>query len=223
MKWLLIFLFFPIQLIAQDITGIWTGYITTTDVNLPYEIVISNTNGKLTGYSHTTFRPKGEDLVSVKKVKINKENDKVLIEDEDVIFDQFKIKPPKKYKQYSELVLLKEDSTFILSGKFHTNVVKYMPVGFGTIRLQKKPIEDSTKIIAKLKEMNLVGELSFLKPQIIEKEVVVIVPPKPEPEIPLPKKENGIEVTSISPKTKTSAITFPAKSKIISNIKPQEV
>ena len=80
MKLLIIFFLLPLQIYAQDITGLWTGFIHTTDKDLPYELAISENNGKLSGYSHTTFILNGVEEVGVKAVTIKNKKGTILVE-----------------------------------------------------------------------------------------------------------------------------------------------
>src|SRR5687767_8853940 len=97
MKHLLTLLLFPINLCAQDLTGLWKGtlYNDTTKLTLPYEIAIRENGGKLTGYSHTTFIIKGKQYIGLKEIKLKKKNDKVLIEDVELLYNNYPMKPPK--------------------------------------------------------------------------------------------------------------------------------
>src|SRR5947208_2339061 len=89
MKTLIIILLFPLQIFAQDITGLWTGFIHTTDKDLPYELAISENNGKLSRYSHTIFTVNGVDENGVKALSIKKNNDKVEVENNSIAIYTF--------------------------------------------------------------------------------------------------------------------------------------
>ena len=56
MRTLLILFLLPLQVFAQNITGIWTGYLQINDTKLPYELVISGKGNNLNGYSLIVFR-----------------------------------------------------------------------------------------------------------------------------------------------------------------------
>lgn len=216
MKTFFIILLLPVHLFAQDITGIWTGHIITTEKNLPYEVVISDNNGKLSGYSHTTFTVNGEEITSVKTVKIKNDNGQVSIEDDDLIYNDFKVKPPKKVRQSDDLTLKTQGSVMMLNGTFSTNKIRELKPATGTITLQKQDTSVKTKIIPKLKEMNLLGNLSFLQPKKEEPPVVVVEPPAP-----VLSKESGIQNT---PPVKTNtSLPVKAINKNVAVIKPKEL
>ena len=74
MRIFLIFLLLPLQLFSQDVEGVWTGtiYNDTTHKYIPYEIAISESKGKLTGFSHTIFMGENNRKeVGVKSLKIS--------------------------------------------------------------------------------------------------------------------------------------------------------
>ncbi len=50
-----LFFVLPLQLIAQDITGLWTGFLQIDTTKLLYELVISKNENEFTGYSITVF------------------------------------------------------------------------------------------------------------------------------------------------------------------------
>ena len=74
MKFLFVILLLPLHLLAQDITGVWTGtlYNDTTKQFLKYELAISEYDGKLSGYSHTIFVIDSVENIGVKSIKIKK-------------------------------------------------------------------------------------------------------------------------------------------------------
>ena len=59
MRLLFAFVLLPLHILSQELAGTWTGVLQTNGVDLPYEIVISNDNGRLTGYSLTVFNIDG--------------------------------------------------------------------------------------------------------------------------------------------------------------------
>src|SRR5271154_251412 len=97
MKTLTIFFFLPLQLLSQDITGIWTGHIRTSGNELPYEIVISGSKEKLSGYSLLTFAINGNSSMGIKSITLKNRNGKISIEDGELIYNSFST-PPKRVK-----------------------------------------------------------------------------------------------------------------------------
>ena len=196
MKAILILILFPLKLIAQDITGVWTGtlYNDSTQKFVPYEITISEEKGRLSGFSHTTWKPDNVDAfvnIGVKAIKIKRKKDKLYIEDEKWIYNNYSEPPPKGVKQYSLLSIQTGDSGVILSGPFNTNPTKEYASATGSIRLTKNNNYAATKIIPKLEELNLSNALTFLPPKPVEKEVAVADRAIEKPQlVPATQKQN---------------------------------
>ncbi|MDB5222970.1 MAG: hypothetical protein JWN83_1637 [Chitinophagaceae bacterium] len=178
MRIFLIFLLVPLQLFSQDIHGVWTGtiYNDSTRKYIPYEIAISETRGKLTGFSHTTFIDDNKEVAGVKTLKIKQKGTKILIEDDELIYNNYLFPPPKGVKMFSTLSITFSPSGEYLVGAFSTNRTKEYASATGTINLKKKEKITETKLIAKLDELNLSNSLSFIQSKNNEKKDVAVVP-----------------------------------------------
>ena len=186
MRIFLIFLLLPIKLFSQDIEGVWTGtiYNDTTKKYIPYEIAISENNGKLSGYSHTVFTVENNrQETGVKSLKIKKRGSKILIEDDELIYNNYTDPPPKGVKQYSVLNLTLGPSGEYLVGAFNTNRTKEYASLTGTINLQKKNKITESKLIAKLDELNLSHSLSFTQNREKQKGAIAMAVDKKTPVI----------------------------------------
>ena len=168
MKIFCIFFLLPLQMLAQptltvtkDITGIWKGTVSTPEKKLAYELVIGNENGKLTGYSHITFIVNKEEIIAVKKVTIRFNNQSIIIEDDELMYNNFTSEAPKKIIQTNTVFFNDEGKTLTLSGTFETKVPRVLKTATGDIFLEKKDNPDGTKLMAKLDEMKLSGALTF--------------------------------------------------------------
>ena len=164
MKFLFLIFLLPLKLLAQDITGVWTGtlYNDTTKQYLRYELAISEYNGKLSGYSHTIFVIDSVENIGVKSIKIKKSGDDYLVEDDKLIYNNYTEPPAKGVKTYSELVLSETDSSMILSGPWKTNITKVYRSITGNILLKKKKKIEETLIIPKLENLGVAKSLSFM-------------------------------------------------------------
>ncbi len=191
MKALLIFFLFPLHLLAQDVTGIWTGYIQTIETQLPYELVISQDKGRLSGYSLTIFTFNGVENIGVKSMKFKNKNGKISVEDDELIYNNFS-SPPRKVKLLAQLSLSTEDSVWILSGSFFTRSLDLRAENTnlfnGTILLKKHHRFQPTKLISKLDEMNLLPTLSFVPLSEKKEEPAVVTAPVEETELPKQKE-----------------------------------
>lgn len=168
MKALLILFILPLQIFAQDITGIWTGFMHTTGSQLPYELAISQDGDKLTAYSLTIFTINGVENTGIKSVKIKRKKRSLSIEDDELLYNDYAI-PSKRVTLFGSLSLNLEDSVMILDGTFFTRSIDRSSYK-GTIRLKKQNIASQTKLMAKLDEMKLLNTLSFMHPETPKKE-----------------------------------------------------
>ena len=172
MKTILFLFLLPLQVVAQDISGIWTGFIETTESRVPYELVISRDNEKLTGYSLTAFTINGVENIGVKSIKLKNKKGNISLEDNELLYDNYTT-PPRRIKLYASLYLQGRDTALVLTGTFTTRSFDFReknPKPYsGTIYLKKKNNSAQTKLISKLDEMNLLNTVSFMQPVSKEK------------------------------------------------------
>jgi hypothetical protein len=179
MRFFLIFLFLPLQLFSQDIQGVWTGtiYNDSTQKYIPYEVAISEVNGKLSGYSHTVFTDENNrQETGVKSLRIKKKGDKILIEDDGLIYNNYITPPPKGVRQYSVLSFTDGPHGKYLVGVFNTNRTKEYASVTGSINLQKKEKITESSLMPVLEELNLSNSLSFNQRKEDNKNNVVVAP-----------------------------------------------
>jgi hypothetical protein len=160
---LLSLLLFPLISFSQNLTGVWVGYIhnDSTNMNLYYEVVITQQKEKLKGYSYTNFIVEGRELTGVKTINVTKEGDKIYLEDDNLIFNDYPFAPPKGVKQLS---VYEQNSEDVLEGKFMTSRTKqYGKQVTGTIYLQRVKDFEAAKIYPVLKRMDLLANLSFIE------------------------------------------------------------
>jgi hypothetical protein len=212
MKILLLILLLPFKLFAQDITGVWTGFLQTTGSEVPYELAISETNDKLSGYSLTIFTFNGIDNTGIKSMKLKNKNGILTIEDNELIYNDYST-PPKRVKLSGTLFLQIKDSVMILNGTFSTRTIDFRSTDQtsfkGIIRLQKKNNFIQTKLISKLDEMNLLNSLSFMRPKMKEKEIVSAQVKESKP---LQVKQKETTIKTIAQKEKEKPLVKPAVS-----------
>jgi len=161
MRLLLLSILFPLRTFSQDFTGVWTGFMYTQGNQLPYELVISEADNKLTAYSFAIFTIDGFENIGIKAMKIRRRKGSIVIEDDQLIYNNYTTLA-KRVILYSTLSLGKEDSTLTLQGSFFTRSIDRSSFK-GTIRLQKKGNLPEVKIISHLKRMNIWNELSFVR------------------------------------------------------------
>lgn len=156
-KLLLLVFLIPVKLFSQDVTGIWAGIIhnDSTNLDLPYELLIFEQKGKTHGYSYTNFMVDGKELTGVKKLKITKADGKIFLQDDELIYDNYPFTPPKGVKQLTTLAFSTEGGVDVLSGKFFTSRTKqYGKPVTGTINLTRKEV-NASKLIPILNNLSV--------------------------------------------------------------------
>jgi hypothetical protein len=162
---ILILFVFPLHGFSQDISGVWTGklYNDTTKEYIPFELAINESNGKASGFSHTTFISDSAKNVGVKEIKIKIKNDEILVEDEKFVYNNFPEPPPKGVKMYATLTLSNNDTTEVLKGTWKTNATRHYSPLTGSVFLErKKKNPENTVIVKKLEDLGLAKQLLFL-------------------------------------------------------------
>ena len=153
---------------GRDITGLWKGVLhnDTTGRDLPYEVAISEYKGKLSGFSHTFFIQDNIEYYGIIKVKVRKRDDKIIIEDQEQIANNYPKPPAKGIRKLSILKLEIQDSVMILAGLFTTNSSKEYHSISGNIRVKRKNDFRQSALVTHLEELGLEKELSFIEPEI---------------------------------------------------------
>ncbi len=196
-----ILFFFPICLSAQDITGVWTGYLKTTGSQLDYELTISEGNKTFTGYSLIIYPKDGIENIGIKKAKIKQGKKEILVEDGELVYDNFTT-PATRVKMFGKLLLAVKDSLMILQGSFYTRSLDFREsrTYSGEMYLQKLSNPASSKLLVTLEEIHFPYNLSFLAP--IDKKETDIVQANNDNL----KKETAPEVVVLTPKSKTDKV-----------------
>jgi len=244
--------FFANKAIAQDITGLWKGnlYNDTTQQFYRYELAISEEKGKLSGYSHTWFIIDDKKYYGVKKVKIKKQDGKIIVEDDELIANNYPVKPAKNVRQLNILRLEIKDSLMILSGPFSTNRTKDYHSLTGSINIERNNDFWQSALVPHLQELSLDKNLSFVRDEEVasakavkdkiervseEEAIAVVVVNKKELKaekliVNKKEKENKTPVIvnkKIIPLTETQPevkiVSAPSPVKEIANVKKEEV
>ena len=161
---LLVLFFLPRFLFAQELAGVWTGYIKTPGSELAYELAISEDDKRVTGYSLIIYPKDGIENIGIKtaKLKIGKSN--ILVEDEELVYNNFTTQS-KRVKLYCDLRLIKKDTSYFLIGSFKTRSIDFTDTRKyeGEVYLQRSGNPLSTKLMITLDEININHNLSFVK------------------------------------------------------------
>ena len=194
----------PLQLFAQDVSGIWSGTIQVQGFDLEYELVISQQSDDLSGYSLTVFSIDGVNNMGIKSVIFKKKKGNLVIEDDDLIYNNYTTSP-KRVKLFGNLSLTEMDTAVFLDGTFYTRQIDLRSpddnLYSGTIHLRRLDNSAKTKLTAQLDKMNLLSSLSFSN--VKTKPATVIEQPQPavvkteEPPKPITIKDSS---TALLPK-----------------------
>jgi hypothetical protein len=152
----------PIWLSAQDITGVWTGYIKTPGSQLEYELAISGADKKLSGYSLIIYPKDGIENIGIKTAKIKQGKKEIYFEDGELVYDNFTTQP-RRVKMFGNLTLTMKDTLMILLGNFSTRSLDFRDTRTysGEVYLQKTARPLSSKMLITMDEINLVHNFSF--------------------------------------------------------------
>ena len=165
MKAFAIILFlFPIFISAQDITGVWTGYIKTPGSQLEYELAISSGDRWFSGYSLLIYLNDGIENIGIKKAKIRQTKKEIYFEDGELVYDNFTTQP-RRIKMFGNLTLSKKDTLMILRGNFNTRSLDFRDTRTytGEVYLEKTIRPLASKMLVTMDELNYVHGLSFAK------------------------------------------------------------
>ena len=124
MRLLFAFVLLPLHILSQELAGTWTGVLQTNGVDLPYEIVISNDNGRLTGYSLTVFNIDGIENVGIKAIRLKDKNGSIFIEDDRLIYNNY-VTMSRRVKLLGEMLLRVDDTVMTLNGPFRTRSLDF--------------------------------------------------------------------------------------------------
>ena len=165
MKAILVLFLLPLQLFSQDLSGIWVGTITTSQIQMPFELAI---NKDMTGYSMITFMFKGAEKIAVKKITLIRKDSIFTISDDKLIYNNFTTRS-RNIKSFCELSIKMVDSMMVLSGPFHSRTRDLRAgdedLATGTIKVQKQNNQAQTRLISKLDSLKLSNTLVFSNPK----------------------------------------------------------
>jgi hypothetical protein len=206
----------------QDMTGLWKGtlYNDSTNKFLPYQIAISEEKGKLVGYSYTMFEEDGKKEVGVKKIKLKIKDEQVIIEDVELISNNYSIPPPKKVRVQSILSLYLNDTSMQLSGRWSTNKTWEYRQLTGSLLVKRAIDYKQTALFEKLTELKLDKALSFVKPASTLPATDIAIKEKPVKENKLVVEAPAKPVTVDQPKEPSPA--SDAKTALVANNKPSD-
>jgi len=217
----LLILAFPFLSLAQNIHGIWSGTMVndTLKVTQNFELGLSEYKGKITGYTYQTYIIRDTFYYSVKRIRAERKDGFLVVEDVERIADNFPDKAARKVHMTVKYPLI-NDSTFdFTGGHWSTNQTKVYYSVCGDVRLKELKDEKQSDLLAHLQEMNVKTDIAVRqnekKP---EEKAVAAAKIKSPPEqnnrqqIPDTKKNNDVaKNSSQSPVTQATSETQNTK------------
>jgi len=157
----------PMLAISQDITGLWQGtmHSDSTNQTLAYEVVITKSNGKYSGYSHTWFVINDKKYYGVKKLKVRVAKDgKLVLQDAELVANDYPIAPLKNVFQLNVLDISSKDGDISLSGIFVTNRTREYSQLTGSIDIKKvNPADGHSELVRFFQKTGVSNELTVVK------------------------------------------------------------
>jgi hypothetical protein len=214
----LLILAFPFLLVAQNIRGIWSGTMVndTLKVTQNFEIGLTEYRGRITGYSYQTYIIRDTFYYSVKRIKAERKDGFLVVQDVERIADNFPDKAARKVHMTVKYPLI-NDSTFdFTKGHWSTNQTKvYYSVG-GDVRLKELEDEKESDLLAHLQEMNVKADIAVRQNEKKAEEKAVVtakIKSPPQQQIPDDKKNNDVVKPSVIPEDKKAETVSVANTK----------
>ena len=162
----LVAILLPTIVFCQDITGLWKGsmYNDSTKQALPYELYITKTSGKYTGYTYSWFLIDGQKYYGIKKVAVRVAKDgKVVIQDATMIDNNYPVAADKNVHQLNVLDIASNGNENILDGPFVTNRSKKYAELTGHINVKKASLLSESDLLAYLLKNGIERDLTMAK------------------------------------------------------------
>jgi len=147
----------PFALIAQNIHGLWSGTMVndSTHRTQNFELGLSEYRGKITGYTYTTFIDNDTFYYSIKRIKAERKDGKLVIEDDEMVGNNFPERAAKHVKQTTVFPLINDSTIDVTKGKWSTNQTKkYYSIG-GSTTVREQNDETQSDLMAHLQEANI--------------------------------------------------------------------
>jgi hypothetical protein len=157
----------PFGLLAQNIHGIWSGTMVndTLKVVQNFELGLGEYRGKITGYTYQTYIIEDTFYYSVKRVRAERKDGFLVVEDVERIADNFPDKAARKVRMTAKFPLINDTTINFLKGHWNTNQTKvYYSVG-GNVHLQRLQDEKESDLLAHLQEINVKTDLAVRQKQ----------------------------------------------------------
>jgi hypothetical protein len=164
----LILLFFSIHLTAQNVTGLYSGTLKNDSAKQiqKYELALSEYRGKVTGYAYATFIINDTFYYSIRRVKAAREGSQLVVEDQEMIANNFPRQPDKGVHRISYIPLnhVKGDTLTTFAGSWKTTQTKKYYSVPGTMDMGRDNDSTHSALVAHLRELNLLPREKYTAP-----------------------------------------------------------
>lgn len=159
---LLFFAILSLPVLAQNISGLYSGTLNNDSAKQTqqYELALSEYRGKITGYAYATFTKNDTFYYSIRRVKAVREGDQLIVEDEEMLANNFPVRPDKGVHRISYIPLknLKEGDTLTtFAGNWKTNRTKKFYSVPGTMAMKRDNDSTQSALVAHLRELNIMA------------------------------------------------------------------
>jgi hypothetical protein len=147
--------------------GLWSGELLndSTHKKQYFEMGLSEYRGKITGFSYTTFIENDTFYYSIKKVKAEKRDGKLWVEDDGMVGNNFPARVSKGVHQTTVFSLVTDTTIDFINGRWSTNQTKkYYSIG-GTAALKEEPDEKNSDLLAHLDELQVKNNIAAKTPE----------------------------------------------------------
>lgn len=152
----------PFALSAQNIHGLWSGTLVNDSTHRVqnFELGLSEYRGRITGYTYTTFIDNDTFYYSIKRVRAERKGDQLVIEDVEMVGNNFPQRAAKHVKQTTVFPLVDDTTIDISNGRWTTNQTKiYYSIG-GTATIKEQQDEKESDLVGHLQELNVKTDLA---------------------------------------------------------------
>jgi hypothetical protein len=187
---------FPFILLAQNIHGLWSGTLAndSTHRTQNFELGLSEYRGKITGYTYTTFIENDTFYYSVKRIRAERKDGKLVIEDVEMVGNNFPERAAKHVKQITTFPLINDTTIDITNGRWSTTQTKKYYSIRGSAKIKEQEEEKESDLIAHLQEMKVKNNIAVIQKEKKKDEAVAknspIVKPQQNKNDKVPEKKN---------------------------------
>ena len=172
----------PLFFYGQSLTGLWVGGLSndssTARKDQSFEIVLTESLGKVFGFSRNEFIVDDTLYYVLKKVRGTIKGEICEVVDEEIVSYNFPGRLDKGIKVTSTFTRNKKDSTWSLDGSWKTNATKKYYAVTGKVNLSEEKDLTASKIFPHLEEVNMANDVAFYRDRKEGTPIAKIVKPE---------------------------------------------